>query len=431
MTDALCVATFAVDERHKSRKNPCCPERKSSKRTESFLRRNEKSGAWGLKKKLKKGIQLMKNSIKLLAAAVAAATALDASAAQIYSKDDTTLDVTGLVEAVYFDGNNGMVKDADSDSTIGNRARFGLEGRTKIASGIYGFGKFEHQWQNNGDSSGSDESARDQYVGVDFGQGGVIKAGRFLPNEYKVESVTDVFERNGAYGEQYGSRCSGLINYEISYAGFSAALEYQSATNNAQFDAGGADIDVDHGFSAVLGYTSPAVLFGPIGVQLSAGYEKFQDDAISDATPFRVAENKKKKDYGYLDKASDFGVSLTWGTYGSGLYLASFYEQRKCEAYDAYNALEGDNDLTVKSSESLVAYSFANGVTLHASYQWKDYSPDDDDDSVSSIYRKVPLMVSWDINPNFRVWGTDIIDAGSSDDIDDHNRVEIGARYIF
>ena len=381
----------------------------------------------------------MKNSIKLLAAAVAAATALDASAAQIYSKDDTTLDVTGLVEAVYFDGNNGMVKDADSDSTIGNRARFGLEGRTKIASGIYGFGKFEHQWQNNGDSSGSDELTRDQYVGVDFGQGGVIKAGRFLPNEYKVESVTDVFERKGAYGEQYGDRVSGLINYEISYAGFSAALEYQTATNNAQFDAGNYEVNADHGFSAVLGYTSPAVLFGPIGVQLSAGYEKFQDDGITDQHPYRGnlddfyeadtdTINVNKFIIATLDHANNFGVSLSWGTYGSGLYLASFYEQRKCEAYDAITA---DLDVTIKSSESLVAYSFANGVTLHASYQWKDYSPDDDDAYVNSITRKVPLMVAWDLNPNFRVWGTDIIDAGSSDDIDDHNLVEIGARYIF
>ncbi len=365
----------------------------------------------------------MKNSIKFLAAAVAAATALDASAAQIYSKDDTTLEVTGLVEAVYFDGNNGMVEDAPSDSTISNRARFGLVGRTKIANGIYGFGKFEHQWQNNGDSSGTGESTRDQYVGVDFGQGGIIKAGRFLPNEYKIESVTDMFERNGAYGEQYGSRVSGLLNYEISYAGFSAALEYQSATNNAQFDAGNASIDVDHGFSVVLGYTSPDVLFGPIGVQLSAGYTKFQDDGITDAAPVRADE-----DYGYLDKASGFGVSLSWGTYGNGLYLASFYEQRKCEAYDA---IPVDLDETIKSSESLVAYSFANGVTIHASYQWKDYSADDDDSSVSYIVRKAPLMVSWDINPNFRVYGTDIIDAGSSDEVDDNNLVEIGARYIF
>ncbi|MDD6318749.1 MAG: porin, partial [Succinatimonas hippei] len=147
----------------------------------------------------------MKNSLKLLAGAVAAVTAFGAQAAQIYNKNDTTLDITGQVEAVYWSGHN----HANGDQTISNRARFGLEGRTKLAGDIYGFGKFEQQWENEEDSSGTNETSRDQYVGVDFGQGGVITAGRFLNNEYKIESVTDYYEYNAAYGEQYGDRNSG------------------------------------------------------------------------------------------------------------------------------------------------------------------------------------------------------------------------------
>ena len=374
----------------------------------------------------------MKNSIKLIAAAVAAASALDASAAQIYSKNDTTLDVTGYVDAVYFSGHNNKVKNANGDATIGNRTRFGLQGRTKIAENIYGLGKFEHQWQNNGDSSGTGESTRDQYAGVDFGQGGTIKAGRFLPNEYKIESVTDLLERLGGYGEEYCNRISGKLNYEISYAGFSAALEYQSAVNNASF--ADFDADVDHGYSAVLGYASPAVLFGPIGVQLAYGYTKFQDDSITSAAPARdydgfqglagsAPEARLPLD---ADHSNYFGASLAWGTYGRGLYLASFYQQSKLEAYSDFR---GD-DTTIKGSETVVAYSFDNGVSLHLGYQWKDFSYDDED-LVDTIYRKVPLMVSWDLNENFRVWGTDIIDAGSSDDVDDNNIFELGARYVF
>lgn len=348
----------------------------------------------------------MKNSVKLLAGAVAAVTAFGAQAAQIYNKNDTTLDITGQVEAVYWSGHN----HANGDQTISNRARFGLEGRTKLAGDIYGFGKFEQQWENEEDSSGTNESSRDQYVGVDFGQGGVITAGRFLNNEYKIESVTDYYEYNAAYGEQYGDRNSGKINYAISYNGFSAALEYQSAVNN--FSVGR---DVDRGYSAVLGYTSPDVVFGPIGVQLGAGYLKYQNDSIADGE-----EN-------YLDKSHSFGVSLSWGNYGSGLYLASFYEQTQYE-FGNDNANSG---YKVKSSETLVAYTFDNGIGLHASYQINDKSSDADDSSVSSIVRKVPLMVTYDINPNFRVWVDDMIDAGSSDDNSDDNLFTAGARFIF
>ena len=373
----------------------------------------------------------MKNSIKLLAAAVAAASALDASAAQIYSKNETTLDVTGYVDAVYFSGHNNKVKGASGDATIGNRTRFGLQGRTRIAGNIYGLGKFEHQWQNNGDSADYDESTRDQWAGVDFTQGGVIKAGRYLNNEYKIEAVTDVFERLGGYGESYATRNSGKVNYSVSYAGFSGSFEYQTATNNYAFSDG--SVDVDHGFSAVLGYKSPAVLFGPIGVQLSAGYLKFQDDGINDADTSRKAKNDSYfgnvgigRILSELDHENSFGASLTWGAYGSGLYLATWYQQVKGEAYDQFR----DDDLTIKNSESVVAYSFVNGITLQTGYQYKNYDVRDAMGN-DTIRRKVPLMVAWNLNPNFRVWADDVIDAGSSDDLSDDNVFSLGARYVF
>ncbi len=361
----------------------------------------------------------MKNSIKLLAAAVAGVSALSASAAQIYNKNDTTLDVTGYVDAVYWSGHTNQVKGASGDATIGNRTRFGLQGRTKIAENIYGLGKFEHQWQNVGDSSGTNETTRDQWVGLDFTQGGVIKAGRFLNNEYKIESVTDYFERLGGYGESFATRNSGKLNYSVSYAGFSGAFEYQTATNNYSFND--ASVDVDHGFSAVLGYTSPAVLFGPIGVQLSAGYLKFQDDSITEANPFR-----SNTQFGVLDHENSFGASLSWGTFGKGLYLGTWFDQVKAEAYSDYR----DKDLTIKNSESIVAYGFTNGVVLQAAYQFKDYDKRESQ-GTNKVYRKVPLMVAWNLNPNFRVWADDVIDAGSTDDVDDNNVFSVGARYIF
>ena len=90
----------------------------------------------------------MKNSIKLLAAVVAGVSALSVSAAQIYNKNDTTLDVTGYVDAVFWSGHTNQVKGANGDATIVSRTRSGLQGRAKIAGNIYGLGKSGHQLQN-------------------------------------------------------------------------------------------------------------------------------------------------------------------------------------------------------------------------------------------------------------------------------------------
>lgn len=178
---------------------------------------------------------------------------------------------------------------------------------------------------------------------------------------------------------------------------------------------------MDHGFSAVSGYASPAVLLGPIGVQLSTGYLKFRDDSVTAANPVRNDSN-----FGDFGHENSFGASLSWGTCGKGLYPASWYELVKGEAYADYRY----DDTTIKNSGSVVAYSFVDGVTLQAGYQFKDYDIRESE-GTNTVKRKVPILVAWNLNPNFRVWVDDVNDAGSTDDVDDNNVFSVGARYIF
>lgn len=351
----------------------------------------------------------MNNAIKLSVIASALTFAVSsASAMQIYSKDDTTLDVTGFVHAVYHSGHMDNVSDP-GDSTIKDRVRFGLSGRTKLGGDIYGLGKYEIQNDQTGTSKEEvDTELRDCYAGIDFGKFGVLKVGRYLDNMYKIEETTDVFEDLGAEGQQFTNRNSGKINYEFNYAGFSAAFELQTAVDHFSYIE---DVNVERGYSVVLGYTSPDVLFGPIGIQASYGYLGFQDD-----------------DEVY-DDADNFGVALTWGNYGSGLYLATWYEQSKL----SYNTPATD-DSKIKSSETAVAYGFDNGIILQAEYTWKDYVGGD---AVSKISRKATAFVGYNASENFFVWADVNFDAGSSHgtDIEKDGDVDtlytVGARFVF
>ncbi len=364
----------------------------------------------------------MNNAIKLSVIASALTFAISsASAAQVYNKDDTTLDIGGYVDAVYWSGHNDLA--GDGDQSVSDRMRFGLSGRTKLTDGIYGFGVYqvqnEHGDKKTGSSETVDTSLRYAYVGVDFGKFGTLEAGRDDNGFYKkIESVTDVFERLGEEGAQFAARNSSKISYEISYAGFSAALEYQAAVDS--YSAVDFTGDVNNGYNAALGYTSPDVLFGPIGIQVAYNYLNFQDTKSFDKGD---KDEDDKPIYYNADDSKTFGVALTWGNYGDGLYLASFYEQSKI----AYNTVGQDDD-KIKSSETAVSYGFANGIVVQAEYTWKDYVGYDD---VSSISRKSTVFVGYNASENFFVWADCNFDAGSSDDVNDDTKYTVGARFVF
>lgn len=359
----------------------------------------------------------MKNTIKLsLFASVLAFSAFSAQAAQIYSKDGTTLGINGYIDTVYWSGHNNLVSDK-GDQTIGYRVRFGLDGRTRLTDGIDGFARYQTQYQENGSSTEAvPTQLRDAYVGIDFGKYGTLKAGRYLDNLYKIEGITDIFERLSGFGEQFANRNSGKINYEINFKGFSAALEYQTAVDNYSFIDYKAN--VDRGYSLVLGYTSPDVLFGPVSIHAAYGYFDFQDTDAANLNNFKY-DSKLEKYTQNADDSDNYGVSLTWGNLGSGLYLASWFEESKV----SYNS--DIDDYKIKSSETAVSYAFSNGITLQAGYDWKRYV------DTSTTKRKGVLFLSYNPNASFRVWTDVAFDAGSSDDISDDTLYSVGARFVF
>lgn len=357
----------------------------------------------------------MSKIIKLSAVAVAlSVAAASASAATIYDKDGTSLNVNGYIQT--WAGNQ---QTSGNDNSVVDRVRFGLNGSTQLTDGITAFGYYQWQVQHAGDSTESqDVYARYAYLGADFGQYGKVLVGRYFNNLYNIEAITDVYQINAGYGEISGQRNSGKLVYAFDYKGFGADLEFQFAEDNFWLD-GRKDLNVNHGLSAVLHYDSAPVLFGPIGVKAGYSYLKFQDEgthtSVTDYDSFKAAAG-----------------SLTWGTFGKGLYLAAFYEAAKYEVRDGF--ADEYKDVKKKSSESVISYGFDNGVIIQGGYQWYEGQNVIDGKvqaKAGEITRKVPLLVQWNINPNFLVWAETTIDAGSSDGVDDHNLYTVGARFAF
>ncbi len=396
----------------------------------------------------------MKKSLLALAVASAAFVATSVSATPVYNKDGTSLDIGGRIEALWLSGGNHSVANNDGtnvsdDQTIRNRARLNIGGRTQLTNGIAAYGFTEWQSQNVGDSKSDNGFAtRDQYVGVDFGKFGKVQAGRWEDFMKYVVGVTDHFEEYGLMAAQGKDRNSGKLAYQWSGYGFDAKLTYQFATNNYTAQSLknvkiGTDVDVNDGFSIVVGYTSPKVLFGPIAVR--TGYQ------------YLDGQNDKQHTLTSLDHLKLWNVGLSWGTFGQGFYIGADYGIGKTELINlstgsTFSSVAADksDELTTKSIETIVSYGFDSGVVLSAGYQWQKEEMDDakfaGTESSDRTAKLVQFTAAYNINPNFRIWAEANIDAGSDDyysltaqkfnngkvgDKDAENFYAIGARYTF
>ncbi|MBO5566346.1 MAG: porin [Succinivibrio sp.] len=323
---------------------------------------------------------MKKSVLALTVAAIAFAGAANAKTV-VYDKDGTQFYVDGRVYA-NFDNKSAA---GNKDSSIFNSSRFGVGGKTKLTDGVYGIGYT--QWDMS-DSTGADQNnttkVRDQYVGVDFGDFGVVKMGRFKTQLVRVgEIVDDIIERNGCLAIA-DERRSGQLSYNWLGYGVELGLAAQTAVNNATVDFlpdGKANIDV--GGSGFVAYTTPSVLFGPI--RIAAGYEhlKFQDD-----------NNGYKGDY---DKQSTWSASLLWGAGDKkpGFTVGAVYTGTKTDAFNK------DNDIKTNAAAGMISYTFDSGVTLATEYQFVESKQDDG--SYANMQR-VPVQVFWTINPNFKVF---------------------------
>ena len=380
----------------------------------------------------------MKKSLLALAVVAVAASA---NAATVYDKDGTSLKLDGRVQSVFYNGNHKNAA-AQNDSTIRNSARFGIGGKTQITDWVAGFGYA--QWDTSDGGKNDSFTARDQFVGADFGDFGKVQAGKFRDSAYYVENLTDHYEdaagtMQGAYN---GARRGGQLMYTYDNYGFHAQLGVQSAQDKAVLFSGDTFVfakndnewAVDSGANGALGYTFDDVLFGPLNFRIGYSYIKGQKDG--DVTGSN----------GYqFNKFKHGGVGFAWGNLDSGLYLAAIYDYAKLTDFGA--GVKGgttlDNELTNKGYELAVGYAFDNGLSALLGYEHSFYKYDPNTGATEKKikYRRIPLFINYKANANFNVWTEFGFNAGSDHEWSDGtNSVahrwdktvwSVGARYTF
>ena len=347
----------------------------------------------------------MKKSLLALAIVAAASSA---SAATVYDKDGSSLSVGGRVQAIVYNGHAN--KAASEDSSLVNSARFNVAGKTKVNDFVTAFAFTE--WDAS-DGNGKDGfKARDQYVGVDFGAFGALKAGKYLNITSVAQSATDMFEEFGAklQGDTNSDRRSGNFRYDFNGYGLNASASFQTASNDQALSDN--TVDIQNGYAVGLGYTFDNVVFGPLSIQ--AGYD------------YVTGQN----DYGFnpinLDKFKHVATSVAWGNADSGLYLAALYENYKTN-------WKGGDKTKVKGTELVAGYAFDSGIVATIGYEVKDtkYKTTVNGDSI--VERVVPVIVTYKVAPSFKVWGEAQFDAGSTDHVgvERGSLFAAGARYTF
>ena len=229
----------------------------------------------------------MKKSLLALAvAAIVASTT--ASAATIYEKDGTSIDAYGRVMAVYYSQDYGNDNTDSNDGNFNSSSRLGFNFRSEINSLVTAVANVE--WEMAAEEG--ETKSRYTWVGADLGQYGLLKIGKFEDAVKYVIGPTDVFEDAGCNGLlNNDDRRSGMAMYSWSGYGVDVNASFGTAKDAQQVDGafwavdGDAEkADIKASYALSVGYTSPAVLFGPISVKAGFGAAYFQTGSDADET---------------------------------------------------------------------------------------------------------------------------------------------------
>ena len=395
----------------------------------------------------------MKKSLLALAVAAMAVSTV-ASAATVYDKDGTSVAVYGRVDATFFSQDSGKnAQSAANDANLNAESRLGFDFRSELSSWASAFAKVE--WQNADDDTNPNFNSRYVWTGVDFGQFGAVKFGKFEEAVKYAVNQTDIFEDWGCVGQMGNDdRRDGMIGYSWSGYGVDVNLTYGTAKDDQQVDGawfsepktsagnekGGKEkLDIESAYAVSVGYKSPEVLFGPISVRAGFSGAQFQDRDAGDNNSGAYVNN-------IYDSYSHWAVSAAWGNLSDGLYLAVMGNARSFDMYSTTKTFKFNgkdvvyDDYTVSGVEAVISYCFANGVQLMTGWEWMNMDMDGANAPDADAF-VVPVHARWQINPNFRIWVEAAFDAGTDDDFADacgdnnaryaEDMYQIGARYTF
>lgn len=356
------------------------------------------------------------------------------NAATVYSKDGTSLDVFGSVSAMAMTDKaartiKSSTEKKNSDNTLLTSVHAGIAGRSKITDGLYTLAYSE--WLMPTGNNGVDTfKARSQYVGVDALELGTLTFGRGDNAYYAVAGVTDVFTEldprvNDHYA--YGDQMPSLIMYSLSSMSWDLRLSFQTASD----DINDNKVNIHNGAA----FSVATRLKSGISVSYGMSYYDFQynqdQESVAAFAPIVNKMHFKSLNDTFsanLFKPSwkiDKGVSISYGTFGEGLYAGANFTVSK---YDNFTH-------KLYSVDTVVNYTFDNGLGFSAGYGIKRFNG-------ANIIADVELGAYYQVCPTFKVFAEGTIDASSKPDrffskslIEDlsldKNRALIGAMYSY
>lgn len=356
------------------------------------------------------------------------------NAASVYDKDGTSVDLFGSVKAMLATDKaartlKSTYKKGNNDNTLQNTANFGIAGRARITDGVSAIAYSE--WIMPSGSNGYDKiKTKAQYAGIDASEFGTLCAGRGNNAYYAVAGVTDIFEElDTRVNDHYslGDELPGLFMYSLSALGWDLKLSYQTASE----DVNDTPVDIYNG----VAFSMTTRLKSGISIAYGISYYDFayNNDALM-TDYFRPIVNKMhyKSEYDLFAaevfKPSwkiDKGISVSYGTFGEGLYLAGNITQTKYDHYTHH----------LFSYELVSNYTFESGLYLTAAYGAKRFNN-------TNIISEVTLGAGYNFAPTFKVFAEGSIDAGSKplhyyseqtalDYCLDKNRALLGAVYLY
>ncbi len=146
-----------------------------------------------------------------------------ASAANLYDKDGTKLDLYGRATGMYYGSDNDELRGDES------YIRMGLKGETALGNNLTGLGQFEY----NLPTSGSDnDELRLGFAGIRHDTFGTLTYGRQDGLLSMVNDYTDVLPEWGGDGlgkgtEVFGTgRTNGLLKYAFTYEGLTLGAQF-------------------------------------------------------------------------------------------------------------------------------------------------------------------------------------------------------------